>query len=164
MQQGEVMKVVDITSKVVTGVSVRTKNTDEMNKSTAKIGGLWSKFYSSVASSLKDGAITYGVYHQYESDFTDEFTVLAGADLVEESVKSELQSVPIAEGKYAVFIGVGEMPRTVIDVWSEIWSYFSATNCPYERVYTTDFELYKGTNEVEIYIACVMKDAGDRAE
>jgi predicted transcriptional regulator YdeE len=153
MALGEVMKVVQVKSKSVSGLSVRTKNANEMNSSTAKIGGLWGQFYSSIATGLRDGAIVYGIYYDYETDFSGEFTVLAGTDLIEKSTEQELAHVSIAEGEYLVFPGTGKMPQVVIDVWAEIWNYFSAADCPHVRAYTTDFELYKNQNEVEIYIA-----------
>ena len=147
------MKIVDIKSRVITGLCVRTKNSDEMVESSAKIGKLWREFNGVVANKMKAGAFTYGVYYQYESDFTGEFNVLAGADLIEEAAQADLMSVSITAGKYIVFTGKGEMPKAVIDTWSDIWNYFSATDCAHKRAYTTDFELYKGFNEVEIHIA-----------
>ena len=43
------------------------------------------------------------------------------------------------------------MPKVVIDTWKDIWEYFSTSDA--ERKYSTDFELYKSEDEVEIYIA-----------
>ncbi len=43
------------------------------------------------------------------------------------------------------------MPQTIIDVWSRIWGHFSSSD-EYERLYKTDFEVYKGPSEVEVYI------------
>ena len=59
----------------------------------------------------------------------------------------------MTSGKYVTFSASGEMPQTLIDLWGEVWSYFSAENCLYERAYTTDFEYYKSAHEVEVSIA-----------
>lgn len=36
---------------------------------------------------------------------------------------------------------------------AELWQYFSSDDCRYERTYTSDFEYYKNSNEIEIAIA-----------
>ncbi len=70
-----------------------------------------------------------------------------------ESSTIQLEQVVIREGKYMVFKGSGEVPQVVIDTWGKIWAYFSDNTAEHQRAYTTDFELYKTQNEVEIYIA-----------
>lgn len=146
------MKIVEVESTFVRGLHTRTKNSDEVSPSTARIGNLWGQFYSLVADRMRPEMRKYGVYYQYESDFSGEFNVLVGTDS-NECVEPELRGVKIESGKYAVFARTGDMPKAVIDAWSEVWDYFSATSCPYERAYITDFELYKGLNEVDLYIA-----------
>jgi predicted transcriptional regulator YdeE len=147
------VEIVNVKSQVVRGVMARTKNADEMVASSAKIGHLWGEFGGAVAGKMQAGAATYGVYYQYASDFMGEFNVLAGADLIAEGAQVDLASVTIHEGKYLVFKGKGEMPQAVIAAWAAIWAYFSAADCAHERAYTTDFELYKGINEVAVHIA-----------
>lgn len=62
------MTVVKLSKRNVFGISVRTKNANEMDVSTAKIGPLWGKFYQTVAPALSQGSTVYGVYYNYESE------------------------------------------------------------------------------------------------
>lgn len=147
------MTLVQIDEKTISGISIRTKNSDEMQPQTSKISGLWQQFYQEIASNLQEGATVFGVYYNYESDASGEFSVMAGSDKVAESKNNNLEEVTIKTGKYLVFKEPGEMPQIVINTWSKIWDYFSADTPDYQRAYTTDFELYKGQNEIEIYIS-----------
>ncbi len=145
------MKPVKVDSKTLYGLSVRTRNADEMNLETAKIGNLWQRFYEQVTPEMKAGAKIYGVYYNYESDAGGEFSVLAGADQLLDT-QHDLEKITIEGGEYLMFEGHGEMPQTVINTWTEIWGYF-AENTEHKRAYTTDFEEYKSEDEVAIYIA-----------
>ena len=147
------MKTVPIDEKTVLGISVRTKNSDEMQPQTAKIGELWQQFYQDIVPKLQNGATIFGLYSNYESDASGEFTVMACSDEVNESASNELEQSSIQKGNYLVFEGTGEMPHAVINTWSNIWDYFSSDTQEYQRAYTTDFELYKSPNEIEIYIS-----------
>ncbi len=44
------------------------------------------------------------------------------------------------------------MPDVVIQTWMSVWRYFSEPR-GHVRAYTEDFELYRGPNAVDIYIA-----------
>lgn len=134
----------------VTGISVRTKNSDEMDSSTAKIGSLWETFYSEFTPKLTQNSRVLGLYTHYESDHTGSFDVVACSD----SLSAEnLEEHQINAGNYLKFKGTGEMPQAVIDLWGEVWNYFNAKDCQHNRTFTTDFELYKGEEEIEIYIS-----------
>lgn len=145
------MYVTDINQKTIKGIKVRTKNADEMSPDTSKISGLWQHFYTDVAPHLGKEATVLSVYCNYESDFTGEFDVVAGSDVLESDVAYD--SVTIQAGRYLVFEGKGSMPQAVIDTWSRIWEYFSSNKPEYIRAYTTDFELYKSDSEIQIFIA-----------
>ena len=141
---------VEVQSKTVTGLQIRTKNADEMNTETQMIAPLWGRFYSEVLPTLGEGATVYGVYHNYESVEQDAFDVLVGADSLE--VTEEMKSVEIQAGKYLMFPVKGELPQAIIDTWMQVWAYFDDPSIDERRAYETDFELYKSANEVEIYI------------
>ena len=144
------MNINEIDKINVIGTSVRTKNSDEMNSSTAKISALWEKFYTELAPKLGQSSRVFGLYTNYESDHTGAFDVVACSDVID---AQDLEKFQINSGKYLVFNGAGEMPQIVIDVWGEIWNYFSSESCEYKRAFTTDFELYKSETEIEIYIS-----------
>ncbi|MBF4258362.1 MULTISPECIES: GyrI-like domain-containing protein [Vibrio] len=137
----------------VTGFVIRTTNADEVNSSTAKIGNLWAKFYTNAAPKLDEKSKVYGLYTNYESDFTGAFDVIACSDTLSPEILPDSVKVNVTSGKYVTFAASGEMPQAVIDLWGEVWNYFSSENCPHERAYTTDFEHYKSAHEVEISIS-----------
>ena len=149
------MRVEEIKEKTIYGVSTRTKNSDEMNPETAKIGAIWKKFDSSVDVDYKGGQRVYGVYYNYESDANGEFDVLAGYEKSNEA----LDKVTIEKGKYLVFSEVYDensdeaRVKAIITTWGKIWEYFADKNSRYKRAYKTDFEYYKNQNEIEIYIS-----------
>ncbi len=145
------MKKINLTNKIITGLKIRTKNSDEMNPDVAKIGLLWQSFFLDIVPTLKETNVpTYGVYTNYESDAMGEFDVLVGVENL--PISDELSSVTLKEGKYLCFESKGEMPQAVIETWGEIWNYFSDENCKEKRAYGTDFELYLSESEAEIYI------------
>ena len=146
------MRVVELEEKQINGVSVKTTNADEMNPNTAKIGNLHQHFDTIACVDYKAGARVYGVYFDYESDASARFSVLAGADYISSSSEG-LEQVTLVKGNYLIFEGHGEMPQAVIDTWLNVWEYFSGKNAEHERAFTTDFELYKSQNEVDVYIA-----------
>ncbi len=135
-------------SKTIYGLKVRTKNEDEMNSQTAKIGKMWGEYFSTIAPTLPQDTLAYGVYTNYESDAFGEFDVIAGSEVK----NSELGKVILAEGNYLCFKANGELPQAIIETWGEIWAYFTDENCKEKRVFNTDYELYLGEREAEIYI------------
>ena len=149
------MRVEEIEEKLIYGISTRTKNANEMNPETAKIGALWQKFDSTVEVNYKDGEKVYGIYYNFESDANAEFDVLAGY----ETLNDKLDTVKIQKGKYLVFNKVFDETndntriQAIIETWGKIWEYFSDENSKYKRKYETDFEYYKAQNEIEIFIS-----------
>ncbi len=147
------MSIIEVDSFNVTGLVVRTTNAEEMNPSTAKIGALWEEFYSQLAPKLSQNSRVFGVYTNYESDHTGSFDVVACSDISDTQKLEGVSDFHINAGNYLVFNGAGEMPQAVIDLWGEIWSYFSSESCKYKRAFVTDFEFYKDKSEIEIFIS-----------
>ena len=149
------MRVEEIEAKSIYGVTTRTKNTNEMDPKTAKIAKVWQEFDAKVDVDYKGGERVYGVYYDYESDASGDFNVLAGYATVNE----HLTSVTIEKGSYLVFSKSFESTdgqtriNAIISTWGEIWNYFSDTDSEFKRAFITDFEYYKGANEIEIYIS-----------
>ncbi len=151
------MRVEEIEEKIIYGISTRTKNSNEMNPETAKIGAIWQKFDKMVEVNYKNGERVYGIYYNFESDANGEFDVLAGY----ETSNDKLDKVTIAKGKYFIFNKTFEETndntriQAIIETWGKIWEYFSNENSQYKRIYKTDFEYYKDKNEIEIYISII---------
>ena len=144
------VKKVEITSKVIKGFHVRTKNSDEMNPETQKIAPLWGKFFEEIVPTLSADTSMYGVYHNYESNAQGEFDVLVGSDMLDEG--KDVHSVTLKEGKYLMFPVKGEMPQAIIDAWGQVWAYFEDPSIDEVRSFETDFEHYTGIDTAEIYI------------
>ena len=147
------MKIEHIEEKVIRGITIRTSNGIEMNPRGGKIPKLWEKFDKNVHVDYMSGNRVYGVYYNYESNVSGEYTVLAGTDQLTCDSSITLEDVNIQTGKYLVFHAVGSMPQVMIKTWREIWDYFSQENTAYTRAYTTDFEYYMSECEIKIYIA-----------
>lgn len=130
----------------VTGLSTRTQNRDEFGEETAKLPNLWQQVHS---SGLAANATLVAVYSDYESDANGLYTVTVG--IPADDAPAQLNSVAIAPGDYFVFQGKGPMPATVVETWQRIWRYFEHTP-EYQRSFISDFEAYKGSDEVTIYI------------
>ena len=148
-----------ITAFRVAGISVRTSNQDEVSPETARLGALWGRFFqdgipSKVANQVP-GSPVYGVYSDYESDVNGQYTVTAGVQIEPSATGGDdFTAVDVPGGEYLVFEGQGAMPQVVIETWISVWDYFSAGG-EFKRAYTTDFELYKGTDEIAIHVSVV---------
>lgn len=146
-------KILDVTSFTVSGLSVRTRNSDEFNLTTAKIGPLWAQFFSQQCPEKIPGqtpvARMLGVYSGYESDATGAFDVTAG--MAVQSAAPELASIQIEAGRYLVFECEGGLPAAVIQGWGQVWTYFQS-HSEHRRRFGTDFEDYLSPSTVAIYI------------
>lgn len=137
------MNRVQIEQFVVQGKSVRTNNAQEATDA-GKIPGLWGEFYTSHPD-LRE--VAYGVYSDYESDASGDFTVFAGI----KAGSSGEATVTVGPGTYLEFPALGAMPAAVIDAWKAVWAHFS-TPRHYARTYETDFEQYTGPESAVVYI------------
>lgn len=146
------MDVVYIDARPLLGLSTRTNNRAEMSADSAKIGSLWQAFFESSQLTAMLNSPMYGVYYDYESDMNGEFAVLVGKAIDAPVEANHFTSLDLEAGKYLKFTGQGDMPQCVIDLWGQVWGYFSANDCPHQRRYQTDFEVYLSATEVEIYI------------
>ncbi len=137
------MKEIYIDGFVINGPSLRTNNIQEASAE-AKIPALWENFYT---SQTEPSAKVYGVYTNYESDATGEYTVYVGS----KTNGDKENTIDINSAIYLAFPANGEMPAAVIDAWKNIWEYFSKAQ-PYIRSFKTDFEEYSGPESAVIYI------------
>ncbi|KQU84459.1 transcriptional regulator [Variovorax sp. Root318D1] len=135
----------------VAGLTARTTNREENEPATARIEGLWNRFfaeetYRSTPHRTEDARI-FGVYSGYESDADGPFDVTVGVAVSH----ATSEAATIEAGDYLVFTSQGEMPQMVIDAWQRIWQYFEA-NPTIARLYRSDFEAYDGPDKVAIHI------------
>jgi predicted transcriptional regulator YdeE len=136
------MKQVKIEGFAVSGSSVRTNNLLEAGSS-GKILGLWERFYTTNPQPTER---VYGVYSNYESDASGDFTVTVGVAGDRTNI-----SIGIESGNYLAFPVNGTLPAAIIAGWKTIWEHFSQEHS-YIRSYQTDFEEYSGIEAATIYI------------
>lgn len=145
-------EVVTLEEKTIVGVTARTKNSDE--NMPMIIGGLWQQFYqdgiyATISDKVNEKAI--GIYSDYESDFTSEYSVYVGCEVAKTSPVLNTVTKIIPAGKYAKFIVHGHMQKAVADFWEKLWK------MDLERSYQCDFEEYQNADvenaEIHIYIS-----------
>jgi len=132
----------------LSGLVTRTNNAAESQAETAKIGPLWQAYFSVHPDALAEGGSMYGVYHEYQSDMDGDYSVLVGTP----TTSDDSSDIRLATGDYLKFSGSGKMPDCVVELWREIWRYFTSSECQYQRSYHTDYEVYSDTTRVDIYI------------
>lgn len=118
------MKLVEMDEKKIIGLSTRTTNAKEMDRSTGRIGPLWKEFDEKVEVDYKKGGRVYGVYSDYESDASGEYSILAGTDQLDAHSSVKLEEIVIPGGKYLVFPAKGDIPGIVIATWAKSGSTF----------------------------------------
>lgn len=143
----------------VAGLQVRTRNADEQQGDTAKIGPMWQQFFTEGlfdnVPARQSESFVYGVYSDYESDATGYFNVTAGVQV--DATSAGYPAVDVEGGDYLVFSAKGPMPDCVIQAWGLIWAYF-ADNPQTVRRFATDFEVYNAPDSVAIYIGVQSAD------
>lgn len=139
--------------KLVSGISVRTQNSEEFEPKTAKIGELWNTFFTrnlanNIPGRLADTPLV-GVYSNYASDVNDYYDATAG--VLVSGPNADFSCVVLHPGLYLVFEARGEMPEAIMEAWDGVWKYFEQHG-EITRSYLSDYELYTGPNEVQIYV------------
>lgn len=141
---------------MVVGVSRRTSNAD--GRSIEDIPAVWQDFLTkNAAVQIKNRAVPpkmYAVYSDYEKDWTKEYAFLIGCGVTRApDVPEGMEVRKIPEQTYAHFVAKGEMPQSLLNVWSTIW----LSDLP--RAYTFDFEVYDQrftrpeNKEIDVYVA-----------
>jgi predicted transcriptional regulator YdeE len=138
----------------VIGISVRTNN----NVGGKDIGNLWGKFMGEgVFEKIpnKTSYNVYGIYTDYESDHTGDYTAIVGCRVNSlGEIPEGMVGITIPASNYEIFTAKGKMPECVYEKWTEIWE-----DKELKRTYSTDYEVYgaKSQNpteaEIDIFIA-----------
>jgi predicted transcriptional regulator YdeE len=141
----------------VVGIDATTLNSDEADSARARIPTLWGRFYAegvlSKVPRKRPPLLPVGVYTDYESDHNGRYRILAGAAVEEGAPLPEgLARAVVPAGTYLMFRGEGPMPGVVLQTWMSVWRHFTEPG-GHARAYTTDFELYRGPELVDIHIA-----------
>lgn len=147
----------------LTGVSVRTTNTDEMGPN-GRLSKLWETYFQrnmALEKGINNPQFIYALYTDYESDASGAYTVLIGHETASDAVLTRWGNYDHAvapASKYLVFTTKkGPVYEVVAQSWGDIWTYFQESE--EVRTFTGDFELYDAAHfdptdaEVQIYIA-----------
>ncbi|AWC34282.1 GyrI-like domain-containing protein [Bacillus cytotoxicus] len=122
-----------VTEKQVYGKKVRTSN-----QNIHSIFKLWEEF---LQLDLKGDV--YGVYTNYESDYTGEYDLYIGTE--KELVAEHKMIIPA--GNYYVVEVDNSNPQGVFHAWEKIWQ------SDIKRAYQTDFEFYSKDGSIKIFLS-----------
>ena len=120
--------------------TIRTHNTKE--NTAEKIGQLWQNNFAK----LTKNEPYYGVYLNYESDFTGYYDVAVAQESKPEDSSSTIEIEDLAW--YEIF---PTTCKSVVQTWQHIWN--KEKQGLLKRAYKVDFEKYYPNGKVDIYIS-----------
>ncbi|ADC52366.1 hypothetical protein BpOF4_21854 (plasmid) [Alkalihalophilus pseudofirmus OF4] len=123
--------------------SVRTNNFED-KAIMQKITEMWKEASSAL---LNQDEVTYGLYHEYESDYRGDYTVSVA---VESSNNANTIKIP-SISKYEIFKVDSLDENGILNTWKQIWE--QEENGDLKRAYSFDFEKYNPNGQIEIHIS-----------
>ena len=120
--------------------TIRTHNIKE--NTAEKIGQLWQNNFAK----LTKNEPYYGVYLNYESDFTGYYDVAVAQESKPEDSSSTIEIEDLTW--YEIFPTNG---KSVVQTWQHIWN--KEKQGLLKRAYKVDFEKYYPNGKVDIYIS-----------
>ncbi|PXV63042.1 putative transcriptional regulator YdeE [Dysgonomonas alginatilytica] len=140
----------------IIGISVRTTN--EGSQAAKDIPELWVRFMSEDIDSKIPNRVShdvYGIYTEYEGDFTQPYTTVIGCKVSSlDNIPEGLVGLTIETANYEKFTAKGKLSDDIVlKKWQEIWQ----SNM--DRAYLADFEIYGERSmdmesaEVDIFIS-----------
>lgn len=138
-------KKIELKEKKVIGITVRTKNSLEMNGN-GSIPVLWGRFFSEnlmekILSKINHSILA--IYSNYESDENGEYSFILGVEVSDiTEVPEGMISFIIPASNYLVFTTPkGPIKEGVLNIWGYLWSEWKKSSTE-KRSYTVDFEVY----------------------
>ena len=138
-------------SKRIVGVLLTTTN--DNNKAFKDIPPFWQQFFENkvlerIPQKVSDDI--YAVYTCFENEGKNnegQYSLIIGAEVSSiDSLPNEFVSTIIPSGRYQVF--ETEKPEKVGEKWQEIWGHTFEK----QRTFYAEFEHYKASGEIDIYI------------
>lgn len=127
--------------KVINSVRTNNFNDDQLLQ---KITKLWEQASNYLTN---QEVITYGVYHNYESDYKGDYSLSIA---IEDETTEPILEIS-TQSKYEIFKVDTREDQGVVNTWKKIWECEKAGTLA--RAYSYDFEKYYPDGEIEIYIA-----------
>lgn len=139
-------QLIDLSAKTLIGVSVRTKNLNEMIPAMSKIGPLveqyWKGQFNEKIPARANPSVTYCAYTNYESNEHGMYDFFIGEETNSAEVPGGFVAITIPGGSYQKFTTEpGKIPDIVIQSWMQIWK-MNKKQLGGNRCYQTDFEVY----------------------
>jgi predicted transcriptional regulator YdeE len=140
----------------VVGISVRTSDREEADPRSAKIPGLWRRYFADgvanrIPARLDDGTIL-GVYTDYASDHTGPYTLVVGQAVNDTSeLPEDLVCVIVPHGRYLLFTSASGAAEAIRATWQDIRRHFEQSS-EHRRAYTSDLEVHRA-GTLEVYVA-----------
>lgn len=138
---------IQLPEKKLVGITVRTKNADEADPNTGKIGPTVGNYFGNnlsqkISNRVKPGT-TYCAYTEFESDEHGEYTYFVGEEVDSfEQIDPMFVPLVIPSSNYVKFeFGPGAMPMVCINAWQDILQ-MSNDEMGGKRAFVTDFEIY----------------------
>ncbi len=143
-------EIVEVKGKQFAGIKISTTN--ENQQCIKDMGALWQRFFSEEVMQKAGKTVdysSYGLYLNYEGDFTKPYDYMACLEVTEPGKDVEVVNMP--SGKFAKFSGQGNITEVVGTLWGDIWK------TDLKRTYSYDFEKYHYSEDqnnqlIEIYI------------
>lgn len=123
--------------------SIRTNNFND-DLIMQKISKLWKEAFNQLTNHEN---ITYGVYHDYESDYKGDYSLSIA---IENSDREPFIEIPNNE-KYEIFKVDTSEEQGIFNTWNKIWD--REEEGTLKRAYTYDFEKYYPNGDIEVHIA-----------
>lgn len=139
--------------KTLVGIGIKTTN--EEGKGAIDIGNTWGHFFSTgiiEKIQYKKDKNIFGLYTEYEGDFTNPYMFYACCEVTENNEDFDLTTIRVPGGKFAKFSVTGNSQKVIGPLWETIW------NTDLDRTYIADYEIYHSDftdpNQqlIEIYI------------
>ncbi|MDQ2840635.1 MAG: effector binding domain-containing protein [Acidobacteriota bacterium] len=148
-------QIAEVPAFTVTGLSIRTTNTQEMSGTNGKIGPLWNQFIHGgaevIPGAIEQGTI-YAVYTNYESDETGAYDLILGRSVLPgQQTPTNMKSIHVPAASYLVFPVASSSPDAIKTAWSNIYAYF-VHHANKRRAFTIDFEQHSSSG-TRIFIA-----------
>lgn len=148
------MKIIQQDSAIhIIGVEIRTTNDD--GAAFRDIPEHWSKFFGQSMVDLIPNKISgdiFGIYTQFENEGQNNngiYSFIIGAQVSSyDQIPEQFVKTVIPMSRYQIFDAAAGHPEKVGEKWQEIWGHTFEN----KRTFVSDYELYKESGEIEIYI------------
>ena len=113
-------EIVELKKTTICGICVKTSNKE--GKCLQDIGMTWQQLHETMKTKEDVGTLI-GLYTEYEGDFTEPYTFVAGFEKRSDvELDEQYEEFEVKQGKYACFQTKGEYKSAVSSLWQQIWT------------------------------------------